>query len=309
MSKYKPLVTIGLIAYNRSRTLGYAIQSLLSQSYKEIELVISDDASTDDTASLAREFSKKDKRIRFYRQKKNLGLPHNSNFVLSKARGKYFMWAADDDTWHPSFIETLVNCLERHSKAGLAMCNFDLYNNEHTKRVRMEYPRYSEGVSLVLAYLSTTPLLVWGLFRTKVLLLAGGFHTDSRPILRWGSDNVTVFRVLLASGFCFERRCLWHKRDSGFALDPVKGVLRFFSSEDIRKRVFRYLTYPIMFFYDYIAFLRYSLSSSYSIGGKVKLVGASTAWFLRVTADFIYTLLRGLFFALSSLFLKPKRRP
>lgn len=306
MAKSKPLVSIGLIAYNRELTLPDAIKSLLAQSYKNIELIISDDASSDDTSRISREFARKDRRVKFYRQKKNIGLPHNSNFVLAKAKGEYFMWASDDDMWEKDFIKTLVSLLEKYQNAGLAMCNFDLYNESSRKKVRMNYAAYQNGVPLLTSYLRFTPLIVWGLFRTSMLRKAGGFHTDSRPILHWGSDNVTVFRTLLISGFCFTRKCLWQKRDSGHALNPNEGIKSFFNSEDIRKRTFRYMAYPIMFLYDYFAFFRYGLLSAFSSTEKITLSVESTVWLLRVNIDFMRTIFSGL----ASLFRRPfVRRP
>lgn len=304
MAKSKPLVSIGLIAYNRESTLPDAIRSLLAQSYKNIELIISDDASSDDTSRISREFARKDKRVKFYRQKVNIGLPHNSNFVLSKAKGLYFMWASDDDMWEKDFIKTLLILLQKHEAAGLAMCNFDLYNEQSRKKVRMKYPVYQEGIELLTSYLRLTPLLVWGLFRTSVLRKAGGFHTDSRPILHWGSDNVTVFRTLLISGFCFTRKCLWQKRDSGHALNPNEGIKDFFQSKDIRKRTFRYIVYPVMFLYDYFAFIRHGLSSPFSSVEKIKLSFESTTWLMRVNIDFMRTLFGGLTYLFSRLFLR-----
>jgi len=306
MAKSKPLVSIGLIAYNRESTLPDAVRSLLAQSHRNIELIISDDASSDNTPNISRAFSRKDKRVTFYRQKKNLGLPHNSNFVLSKAKGIYFMWASDDDMWEKDFIKTLVLLLEKYQNAGLSMCNFDLYNERSRKKVRMNYPVYQNGVSLITSYLRFTPLIVWGLFRTSLLREAGGFHTDSRPILHWGSDNVTVFRTLLISGFCFTRKCLWQKRDSGYGLNPNEGIKNFFSSEDIRKRTFRYLVYPVMFLYDYFAFIRYGSASEFSFVEKTKLMIESNRWLLRVNIDFMRTLFGGLTYLFSRLFLRQR---
>ncbi len=304
MKKNIPLVSIGLIAYNRAQTLRPAIKSLLRQSYKNIEIIISDDASTDKSAAVAETFAKKDKRIRLFRQKKNIGLPHNSNFVLNKAAGEYFMWAADDDTWHKDFIKILVNELVSHPSAGLAMCNFDLYTAKVRKKVRMNYPSYSSGIPFLRSYLKETPLLVWGLFRTKLLRKAGGFFVDGRPFLSWGSDNVTVFKVLLISGFCFTKKCLWQKRDSGHALKPFQGILDFFHSEDIRKRVYRYMAYPIMFLFDYFAFIRSIHQSSYKSWEKWNLFMESTQWLLRVNLHFMSTLFQGLRHVFFSLFSK-----
>jgi glycosyltransferase involved in cell wall biosynthesis len=104
-----PKVSIGLPVYNGERYLAEAIRSILEQSYDRFELVISDNASTDNTQEICREFAAKDKRIRYYRNTENVGLARNHTRVLELARGEYFKWAAHDDTYQREF---LARCLE-----------------------------------------------------------------------------------------------------------------------------------------------------------------------------------------------------
>ena len=92
-----PLVTIGLVTFNRGSIIHLAIDQLLSQSYKNIELIISDNASTDETWEVCESYAKKDSRVRYIRQEKNIGMYPNFNYVLSAAKGDLFLWATDDD--------------------------------------------------------------------------------------------------------------------------------------------------------------------------------------------------------------------
>lgn len=113
----KPLITIGFPVYNIDEKFLYtALDSLLNQSYTNFELLISDDCSTDSTSRICCEYAKKDSRIRYIRQKKNLGHLHNFNFVLEQAKSKYFMWAEVDDKWKPEFIEKNISFLESNPK-------------------------------------------------------------------------------------------------------------------------------------------------------------------------------------------------
>lgn len=120
----KPLVSIGLPTYNSSQRIRRALDSLLAQTYPNFELVISDDASADDTSQICEAYVKRDRRLRLIRQPKNLGRKENFNFVVRLARGEYVMWAGDDDWWDPRYIETLVKVLEDHREYGLAMSSF-----------------------------------------------------------------------------------------------------------------------------------------------------------------------------------------
>jgi len=103
--KELPFVSIGLPAFNGEKTLRNALDSIISQTHAKFELVISDNASTDSTETICKEYEKKDKRIRYTRQKKNIGLEKNFYFVLNEAKFDYFKWTAVDDTLLPSFLE------------------------------------------------------------------------------------------------------------------------------------------------------------------------------------------------------------
>lgn len=111
-------VSIGMPVYNGEKYIQSALDSLLRQSYAEFELIISDNASTDSTESICRLYAGKDSRIKYFRQPYNFGAAANFQFVLDKARGTYFMWAACDDKWSPDWIETMHGAL---GKTGAGM--------------------------------------------------------------------------------------------------------------------------------------------------------------------------------------------
>ena len=107
-NKNEPLVSICLLSYNDEQFIGQAIQDLLGQNYKNIELIISDDHSKDNSSEIIRDFAKKDQRISFFIQESRLGMQGNYNYLLDQAQGQYFMWASSDDRWAPTYISTLL---------------------------------------------------------------------------------------------------------------------------------------------------------------------------------------------------------
>jgi glycosyltransferase involved in cell wall biosynthesis len=107
-----PRVSIGMPVYNGELFIREALVSLLEQTFTNFELIISDNASTDSTKVICREYAAKDSRIRYVRQVENLGALANFQFVLDEAVGEYFMWAAADDLQTPDFIELLVTALD-----------------------------------------------------------------------------------------------------------------------------------------------------------------------------------------------------
>ena len=105
-----------MLAYNGEKTIVKAINSLLSQTFKDFELIISNDASTDRTGIICEKFALEDSRINYICQDKNIGEFPNSVFLLNKAKGKYFMWAADDDWRSPDFLMSNVTALDQNSR-------------------------------------------------------------------------------------------------------------------------------------------------------------------------------------------------
>src|ERR1700688_2286292 len=104
-----PLVSVGIPTYNRPVGLRRTLEFICGQTYSNIEIIVSDNASLDPgTKSVAEEFAARDERIKYFRQRANIGAMENFRFVLAKASGDYFMWAADDDEWDPRFVETCL---------------------------------------------------------------------------------------------------------------------------------------------------------------------------------------------------------
>ena len=109
----KPLVSIGMPVYNSEITIHKAIETIINQTYKNIEIIISDNNSTDSTFKICKEFAEVDNRIKLVPQELNIGPTRNYQYVLDESKGKYFMWAAGDDFRSLDFIEVNVGVLER----------------------------------------------------------------------------------------------------------------------------------------------------------------------------------------------------
>jgi glycosyltransferase involved in cell wall biosynthesis len=104
MSDTYPLVSIGIPTYNRAALIGRAVDSALQQSHPHVEVLISDNASTDGTAEVCEALAAQHERVRLQRQPHNLGPTANFNAVLEMARGQYFMWLGDDDWIDPNYV-------------------------------------------------------------------------------------------------------------------------------------------------------------------------------------------------------------
>ncbi|ANJ67707.1 hypothetical protein A9404_10270 [Halothiobacillus diazotrophicus] len=117
---FRPLVSIGLPVYNEARFIEETIRSLLDQDYPNMEILISDNGSSDDTAVICKKFSQTYDFVKFHRFEVNQGSTTNFQYVLGQAEGKYFMWASGHDLWASNLISSYVEVLERMPSANIA---------------------------------------------------------------------------------------------------------------------------------------------------------------------------------------------
>ena len=120
MSPSRPSVTIGIPTRNGAKTLPLALESALQQTFEGIEILVSDNASSDQTPEVVQSLTVEDKRIRFIRQTAPVTMLRNYEATWREARGDFFMWLADDDLISENFVEGAVRALEHRSDAVLA---------------------------------------------------------------------------------------------------------------------------------------------------------------------------------------------
>lgn len=130
MDSQVPTVSVGMPVYNGERYLRAAVDSILNQTYRDLELVISDNGSTDATSAICQEYAARDPRVRYYRSDRNRGPAWNHNRVLELARGRYFKWAACDDVCAPQLIERCVGVLEEDPTVVLAFPRAQLIDTD-----------------------------------------------------------------------------------------------------------------------------------------------------------------------------------
>src|SRR5438067_1287485 len=109
-----PKFTIGIPTFNRASLLHSALQSAVNQSYDDLEIIVSDNASTDNTAEVVEQFGA---RVRYVRNETNLGANANFFRLVELAAGKYFSWLQDDDCIFDQFAERAARCLDRFPRA------------------------------------------------------------------------------------------------------------------------------------------------------------------------------------------------
>jgi glycosyltransferase involved in cell wall biosynthesis len=135
-------VTIGLPVYNGERYLRTAIDSILAQTFADFELIISDNASTDETEEICRDYEGRDRRVRYHRAQANLGASPNFNSTFERGTGEYFKWAAADDVLEPDYVSRCVQVLDRDP--DVVLCHSQLRIIDELGHAIADY-RYPEN--------------------------------------------------------------------------------------------------------------------------------------------------------------------
>lgn len=214
MSSDKVKVTIGIPVYNGEDFLEKAVDSLLSQTYKDFELIISDNASTDRTEEICRRYVAQDPRVKYVRNTENLGAAKNYNQLVDMAKGEYFKWAAHDDVCLPTFLEKCVEVLDADPE--VVLCFTQAWGIDENDQVYREYDNFVDaGVeepwrrfyATACRRHNMTAIMTFGLMRTDILRrthMIGAFSS---------SDRVLVGELGLYGRFHMIREVLFLKRD------------------------------------------------------------------------------------------------
>jgi glycosyltransferase involved in cell wall biosynthesis len=223
-------VSVGLPVHNGAARLPNALDELLGQTYADLDLLVSDNASDDATPEICLAYAARDARVDYERLPENEGAVANFNRVLERARGEYFMWAAHDDNWEPSYVATLVRLLDESPDAVLAFTGFDNVTEDGVTTRRFDavqgLGRGSDSVERALEVMTFPERdgkanLLYGLVRTSVLRSLGGLRSHTPK--GWGSDYHLVFELAWRGRFVSVQDVLFHKtltnRDDSASLE------------------------------------------------------------------------------------------
>ena len=147
-----PKVSVIIPTYNRTNLLPRAIKSVLNQTFKDFELIIVDDCSTDNTEEVIRKFQKKDKRIKHIRHEKNRGLSAVRNTGIRITKGEYIGFLDDDDEWLPEKLEKQIKLFSSSpdKKLGFVACDYLEINSNTGAVFRYNIPKYKNAFKTLL---------------------------------------------------------------------------------------------------------------------------------------------------------------
>lgn len=221
-------VSVGMPTYNRPEFLAQAIESILNQTYRDLELLISDNASPNpEVRAICERYAAADPRVQYFRQGANVGAFNNFKAVYDIATAPFFMLGSDDDLWEPGFIERGVRALEIDMTKSAWFCQTDRINDAgvviDTLKPISDYAskgnKLREVVYFLLESRNNAPkvMLTYSLFRRWAL------REPIDILLKCQSmksvDNVFVYAFICRHDVAVDSEALFHKRRH--ALNPV----------------------------------------------------------------------------------------
>lgn len=237
-----PAVSVLIPTYNYARYLPEAIESVLAQDFADFELIIADDASSDDTVEVCEAYARQDPRIRFFRHEKNLGMVENWNWCLRHACGKYIKYMlADDKFAKPYALRKLVEAIEQRPGISLVTSARALMDAE-SKTIGVWNPlgrriRYFCGKTLIRKCLRRDLNFIGeptaGLFRREDA--SRGFDKDYRQLVdleMWFHLLLTGDLIYLPECLCFfrqhsEQQTVQNRKDDCHSFETIKLCCRY----------------------------------------------------------------------------------
>lgn len=210
-------VSIVLPTYNGEKYLAQSIQSVLTQTYRNLEFVIVDDCSTDGTPEIIRRFAEEDSRVRVIRNETNQKLPRSLNVGFRQAGGDYLTWTSDDNYYDEDAIETMVSFLEENPPCGMLYCDMNYLCEENAIVL-------SNRVKPVQALYSGSNFGACFLYRKEAAEAAGEYDPDMFLV----EDYDFVLRLSKHYQVCYlpVRKYTYRVHNSSLSATRTKEVLR-----------------------------------------------------------------------------------
>jgi len=217
------IVSIGLPVYNGERFLAQTINSILAQTFSDLELIISDNASVDESRAIAESYARQDNRVRIVQNEVNKGAAWNYKHVVDLARGRYFRWAPADDLFAPESLACCVEVLDRYSDVVLCYPKTTLIDARgeeiapYEDNLDLRQPNPVERYKAAIKQMGMMNV-IYGLMRTDVL-------RQTRLIGNYpGADLIFVAELALFGKFYEIKRRLFFRRLHAGASSSIQEI-------------------------------------------------------------------------------------
>lgn len=229
MSEKPPRVSFGLPVRNAEETVRRCLESILAQDFEDIEVVVSDNASTDGTRAILEEYAARDARVRLFVNREDIGQIENVNRVFGLSRGEYFRWIGADDWLEPQYARLCVEALESDPGAIAITTYFRTYDDEggsfweeYTgERVDAEDPARRLAQMLRLLHAADTKYdPIYSMLRRNAL------EQTARIRMMDFADRMLAAELSLLGRFQNVPQCLAHRRRAYKRLSDTASLMR-----------------------------------------------------------------------------------
>lgn len=221
-------MSVGVPVYNEAKHIDSALTALRAQDYRNIEIIVCDNASTDETLAICRRHAESDPRIRIEASEKNRGATANFRHAFEVAHGNYFMWAAGHDLWSTDLISECVQLLQDNPTGCLAYASADWIDSDGQVLSKCSGWTDTRGLGPIARYFTVLwgnmhPVL--GLMRTDQLRSCGPFPAFI------GGDLVLLADLALRGDFLHARHSKWYRREVRDETNYRQKVRRYVSKD------------------------------------------------------------------------------
>jgi glycosyltransferase involved in cell wall biosynthesis len=224
-----PRVSIGMPVYNGEKYIRQALDSVIAQTYTDFELVISDNASSDGTEAICKEYVKKDIRIKYIKQPVNIGAINNFNFLLKQASGIYFAWLCHDDYLDVFFLEMIARFLDEHADVALCASDFYVVKDGAIVRTRIQ-DHIRDNIDWTVArrgfftYSSKLFLAFSGIYRLSIMHTNNIYLQPGFNGIIWGDEISVLPRVALHGRIVALPKLLRYERKHDGSLNVTESI-------------------------------------------------------------------------------------
>jgi glycosyltransferase involved in cell wall biosynthesis len=280
----QPLVSIGIPVYNGENFIREALDSIVNQTYQNLEIIVSDNASADKTKEICESYQIKDDRIKYIRLNENQGAAVNFNNTFDLATGKYFKWASHDDYLDSTYIEKCITYLENHPDTHLCHSKKNIVNKNSEIIRRLDFPGLEIDSDKVYnrfrVFLKTFRFfhddadVVFGVFRSSEL-------SKTQKIANYNSSDFTLTAEIVILGklhiipeYIFYRR--FHQKMSTVAYNSKASRAKWFDTKKESTNLIQY--FPFLLWFS--EFIRFIGGSNITFFEKLRLSFSAVEWLL-----------------------------
>ena len=290
-----PMVSIGMPVFNGEKYIRQALDSLITQTHTNLEIIISDNASTDATEFICNEYAAKDDRVKLHRSERNNGANWNFNRVFELSSGTYFMWAAHDDCWDHRYIEVCLKAFNRTEGIVLSGTACRIVKQNSNEFVALDKGLTTIDQKLVQRFMNykkmlqgvpNTNSISYGIYKRALL-------NKIMPMKKViGADHILLASLSLLGEFSTAKEILLTKRIGGASGSHKKNA----KALSLDKLIF--IKFPYLVREYYLQRLIHKTNKLIFMD-KIRL----SLW--SVINYLLFNFLRGLYFSLKRTLLRP----